>query len=633
MMKLTEHDTAKAHLKSLIEDWKWYLGDNVSCAFMNDLDQIVERSRSRGFGILMDAMPALGKLYERGLEHGFFDFSKYPRELGRKKGQLPLLSGLIGLSFFPCGKIKGDPDSDLVQLTRSFLYLFKKVEKESSDAAKRSAVVDFLEIEHALPDIHPFWRGDDLQDFEFHDLIDHEPLDPSDPHLVRWMELVSREVIHYRGDFESDLFGILPKHGPGSVSDLPAGGDKYRFPNWPRDLSRVFPPNGWASHVHDCAVDSLPEWWGDNQVCSKLICVPKTLSKPRVIASEPTAKQYCQQALMVLLRKMVQQSALRQIVDFTSQEKSREILLRRDDVATIDLSAASDRVSANLVLACFRKDLRLLEALRASRTRFCTLPEPINATFELRKFAAMGSAVTFPVQSIIYGCAVIASILYEEQGKYRPDHHRNLSNLIRKTVSDHSDQVQVFGDDIIVPKHVRLSVEILLKALGLKVNRDKSFSNDFKESCGMDVYKRQEVTPLYLGILDPTVRRQDVASIVEISNNAYLKGYWNLAQSIAQQVPHNLKHFVPVSSMPLPSLRYTTFMRGTKYHTHHERWNSDLQTTEVKSFVPRFSQDRVCRNDWTDLLQYFIEAKRDSSSVLDSPTHHCVGLADRQRTS
>lgn len=67
MMKLTEHDTAKAHLNSLVEDWKWYLGDNVSCALMNDLDRIVERSRSRGFSILMDTMPALGKLYEQGL--------------------------------------------------------------------------------------------------------------------------------------------------------------------------------------------------------------------------------------------------------------------------------------------------------------------------------------------------------------------------------------------------------------------------------------------------------------------------------------------------------------------------------------------------------------------------------------
>lgn len=628
MTKLSEHDTAKAHLLALLQDWRWYFGYSVSCNMENDIDLLIDRCRCRGFSILMDTLPDLGKLYEASLDSGYFPWEDYPLPLRRAKGFLPLMGTLIRQSFLQTGRMI-DVEPEMVQATRSFLYLFKKVNKDASKAAKDRAVFEFCQLEEQLPELHPFWDGSHFEKRSLRSFYCVDSAVPFGGHLVDWMERIAPFTLSYGEGFWDDLERTRPKHGPGAVSDVSSRGDKYLFPSWPQSLCSVFPANGWATHLHDSADESVPDYWGEENPSSELKCVPKTLSKPRVIASEPTAMQYCQQALMVLLRKMVSRSYLSEIVDFTSQEKSREILQRETNVSTIDLSSASDRLHANVVLALFKHSPDVLHALRACRTRYCFVGElhPVK----LKKFAAMGSAVTFPVQSMVYATAALSALLYEEHGKWKVTF--NVRKMIEEIITKYGHQTQVFGDDIIVPTHARISTESLLETIGLKVNRSKSFSNDFKESCGMDVYKRQEVTPLYLGNLAPVVRRQDVASVVEVSNNAYLKGYWNLARSIEQQVPKKLRAFIPVSSEPLPSLRYTSFCRGTVYRSTKVRWNEDLQSCEIRAFIPRSSQERVCRDDWSDLLQYFIEARRSTFDVLDDHTHHCVGRVDRDRIS
>jgi hypothetical protein len=555
----------------------------------------------------MEDLPSLCKLYEHALEMGYFQWDLYPQSL-KKKGGKHLFSVLINQTF----SARADTDlatldPDLVQATRSFLLLFKKVEMESSDEAKRLAIEDFVVLDSQIPDPPTYWDGNGSYRLR---LCDHYLPFNSDRrvyHTLRWMESITPYLVADLPRHWEMLESVRPKHGPGAVSDLPSRGDKYIFPCWPEHLCLVFPANGWAGHLRDCSDDSLPDHWGDNPH-SKLVCVPKTLNKPRVIASEPTAMQYCQQALMVLLRKMVDSSMLSRVISFRDQMRSREILLCHDDVATIDLSSASDRLTCTLVQAVFQNAPLILEALRATRTQFCDTGDT-HGIIKLKKFAPQGSAVTFPVQSICYSIAAIASVLYERYGKYDGSHPKG---ALKSTLKIEDHRIQVFGDDIIVPKYARATLEATLQTLGLKVNRAKSFSNDFKESCGMDVFKRTEVTPLYVRTLASSVPVKQLSSLVDVRNNAYHKGYWNLASAIEDQIPRTHFGFLPKSKDPLPGLRRATFLSHSPVFGKR-RWDRNLQQWKVRLIVSRSERRVALRNSWTDLLQYFIEGSRDHS--------------------
>jgi hypothetical protein len=89
----------------------------------------------------------------------------------------------------------------------------------------------------------------------------------------------------------------------------------------------------------------------------------------------------------------------------------------------------------------------------------------------------MGNGFCFPLETLIF--ASLCETAYQE------------SSL----PSDYS----VYGDDIIVRKSVANRVVELLKLCGFTVNRDKTFlSGPFRESCGADWFKGEDVRPINL---------------------------------------------------------------------------------------------------------------------------------------
>jgi len=166
-------------------------------------------------------------------------------------------------------------------------------------------------------------------------------------------------------------------------------------------------------------------------------------------------------------------------INFVDQTVNGTLALQSssdESFATIDLKDASDKVSTTLVGLVFPEwSLRYLYALRSTSTLL-----PDGTLFERhRKYAPMGSALCFPVESCIFwALAVIAGV------------------KAGLTMEEAKADTYVYGDDIIIRPQVFSTLVELFTRCGLKVNIEKSYvSGPFRESCGVDAWKGFLVTP------------------------------------------------------------------------------------------------------------------------------------------
>jgi hypothetical protein len=273
----------------------------------------------------------------------------------------------------------------------------------------------------------------------------------------------------------------------------------------------------------------------------KVTLVPKTLKTPRIIAEEPTCMQYVQQSLLAALWDAVSadRTALT-LVGWKDQTPNQRLALQGSldqELATLDLSEASDRVSNQLVRGMLRYHPFLQEGVDAARSRKADVPG--RGVIRLAKFASMGSALCFPFEAFVFTTLVFLGI--EE------DLNRQIT---RRDVQSYLDKVRVFGDDIIVPKdHVPAVVEIL-EDFGLRVNSNKSFwSGKFRESCGKDYYDGNDVSVVRLRELLPSNRKHvaEIVSTVSLRNQLYQAGYWKstryLDELLGRLIPFPAVHF------------------------------------------------------------------------------------------
>jgi hypothetical protein len=432
---------------------------------------------------------------------------------------------------------------------------------------------------------------------------------------------------------------IAGRHGPGAVSELPASKYKYDFGVWSPNLEGLFPFDTFAtanlSFVEDvhraCDISFVEE-------ASRLIPVPKDQRGPRLIAAEPISHQWIQQGLAREVRARVAKTKIGPCIDFFDQRVSMVAALEASASrkhATVDLKSASDNLSCYVVQRVFRSNPSLLSLMRACRTRFmlneCDLKQ--QHLLRLRKFATMGSALTFPIQSIVF------AILCLGVGAYK--HPRRGWRSIAR-------DIRVFGDDIIVPVDWVPDLDWVLTQLGLEVNRSKTFTgSNFRESCGMDAFRGTDVTPAYVRLPIRYARTPDeVASRLDTSNNLFLKGLWAASTWLARTDPQVMK--MPVVHLSSGVSGLMTFTKETtngnrifdKPHGSsldamepdtprrreqprsgsgsrfgRVRWNRDIQRHEVRVFVLRKRTKRTPRS--TDSPQLLLEWFTGRCSDLD----------------
>jgi hypothetical protein len=339
--------------------------------------------------------------------------------------------------------------------------------------------------------------------------------------------------------------------------------------------------------------------------------VPKDRKGPRLICAEPMANQWMQQAIRRWLEDSVKRTTLGRSIDFRSQEKSRHAALQGSasaSFATLDLSEASDRLSYLLVKLVFEVHLSLWDAFDAVRTKVVEQSISYQSPRQIRlsKFSTMGSALTFPVQSIVFTLLCVWALRLTEG---REHDWRNWRADF--------DRVRVFGDDLIVPNHAYEVTCQVLHLAGLRVNIRKSFNGKyFRESCGCDAFKGVDVTP-------PRLRKaydgtgSSTASLVEFSNNLFLKGFWRAADKMTDLLPPAVKNGLWVSGPGEPVLGLVSFSKS--WEPKRKRWDPDYQ----RWYAVRIAFSSKVRRTSTDgtprLLQYFTEdpaSQRDRRDVI-----------------
>ncbi len=510
-----------AILLSYLQDASSNLGADTS----RDRDKILSRFQCEGLSFLTITLPTFSSWLEQSLEEGHVTDVIYCTFKKCGKSVLPcFLQGLTSRVFDKyTGDLLIDADPSAVFFIRLICSSFKKVKIPCTLARNIKAIKKFEDTDACLPE---------------HIKLDSVTLS------VAYLVLDSFNL------FLQDE--SLPKHGKGATYEKLLGNQKYK--------SREF-------YERWLPVLSEEELYGDNYTVTRnrplvaeeqekpcrLSLVPKTLKSPRLIAVEPVAMQFAQQLLASRLIKGMRTSKYTKHIDFRDQANNRmqAYLGSRDrSIATIDLSEASDRISLSLVREVFQSDPDLLQALLAFRSSKIEIPSygaSPKRTIVLKKYSTSGSALTFPVETLVFFILSLSAVVRKHLGDYES---------LRAAVVALSQRVIVYGDDIVVPSDTCINVCQELEALGLKVNSGKTFYKGFfRESCGGDYFKGYDVTPIYIRNLLPTdvSESEKVISAVATSNLLHSRGVWLAAETIRQYIDLTIRK-LPVVLPTSPGL-------------------------------------------------------------------------------
>jgi hypothetical protein len=612
---------------------------------IRDFKRLLSAVDSRGLKVFLKDLPEIGKHFDRCLADGQLTRSGLPLARPYKTGVVipRLFKGLLLSVFNSNGVLRDRPDKESIKFLRQLYHAAKRFYMDCPDSSTWKTVDEFFRTDQECRLPTSDWFGsstsfEPLSDVHLCDISGSQlpsgdiPITATDP-SPRDVS-AAKYVAQWAADIVAGSFDWFEptewraKHGPGAVSDLGKESSKYEFPSWPESLESIFPyaDMGFSSYEHwaDSSKNQMEQEERSFQPSSKLIAVPKTINGPRLIASEPTSYQWCQQTVLDFLVHQVAKSRIRKSIDFRSQTKNAELALEAshtEKYATIDLSAASDRVSCWLVERVFRRNPRLLQSFYACRTRYIRneIDRESPSMYILRKFTTMGSALTFPTQTIIFTLIAIGCVVYIRQ-----------YSLLPKSIEVASEEVQVFGDDIIVPTDCWPLVQAVLEDLGLKVNPNKTFgTGKFRESCGCDAYDGDDVTKVSVISMPVVSRPGSIMSSVDTHNNFLLKGYYRTAEYIKTTVHQSGRYAIPDVVVGSGSFGWYSFDQS-RNSSLKSRWNSLLHRKEYLVHRALTCMTRRSTETCSMVLQYFTEVCKPPTSheerlgVPSRPAHRLV---------
>lgn len=554
-----------------------------------DLVKLRSRVEHEGYPFLEVTLPTLGADLESALERGVIGPSAF-RSFA-KRGKSPrLFRVFFALVFDTSGVLLDKPDPTAIWAIRQLSYTFKKAKEVCNEKLVAHAFKRFKEVERELADFQ-------VQQGDVHDF--------NRVCSLIWGPLLTQLSAEER----------VPSHGPGATVDRLSGNRKYKLKRWHDRLEGYFPlfhnvftsENAYGSDNYNNIVSIRPS----DEKPVRVIAVPKTATKPRIIAIEPACMQYCQHAVASQLVKLLEKSRLTKgHINFTDQTVNGKLALaaskdRRN--ATIDLSDASDRVRLDLAECMFKEHPELWGAIRACRSDRANVDGDI---IPLVKFASMGSALCFPIMSMYFYTLCVLGVLRSRKAPLEHD-----------AVLSASRSIYVYGDDLIVPVDHTPEVISILQSFGCKVNTSKTFyRGNFRESCGVDAYAGANVTPVYLRhrLKDDRSDVSAIISMVETSNLFYKNGLWLTATALKKRV-EKMIGLLPVTGDRSAGLGWESYTFKTPNTLSDEiqlakanssvkaRWNKASCTIEYQSYVvcPKTKVDRI--SSYSALTKFFIE--------------------------
>lgn len=578
-------------MKSLLLFWREVLAElGTWCRVCTDKDweTVLARFEQEGDEFLTIVLPDFGKDFERSLDQGQVTPDLFRGF--RKKQKLPVfLGGFLGLLFdqstgrlIDVGEGETPPYAvEAVFAIRQLTLMFGKILRPCTPEREEEAMAAYIKTDQELKETYAQMRDRD-NDQASGSL--HQAARYDFTHAARFLfrnvlSTMDNEIFRseeYNENAGSNPGGLIPKHGPGSTADRLSGNAKFDQYEWTERLERIFPFGeyaipSWRSYYLLERVRFLAP--GEERPV-RVVSVPKTQKTPRIIAIEPTCMQYMQQAISQRLVDLLESDYHTQgMIGFTDQVPNQ--LLAQEgslygDLATLDLSEASDRVSWQLVSEdMWYPGSPFEEALDATRSRRADVRG--HGVHTLSKFASMGSALTFPIEAMVFLTCVFVGI---SRVLDRP--------VTTKLIQEYRSSVRVYGDDIIVPVEFATAVTEVLEALGFEVNKRKSFwTGRFRESCGAEFYAGEDVSITRVRREFPQSRHDvpEVLSMVSLRNQLYWAGLWKSAMYLDERIGEIIP-FYPTVKEESPAVG-----RHSLLDYQVDRMSEQIHSPLVKGYV------------------------------------------------
>jgi hypothetical protein len=528
-----------------------------------DIARISERCSHEGLSFLTITLPNFLDDVMSSIEEGKVTSDRF---VGwRKRLCLPaFLMGFTSLVFDPkTGEMYENPNPLSVLGLRQICSLAKKIKLDCKVVRRQKALDDYSVCDDELRDAPVRVSEESWKLFR-------------NVSRILWGEV-------FGGMVEAE--SLIPHHGPGSTQEGIQGNKKYAQGDfsWPRRLAVDFDPscclfNSEESHFHS-GVD-VPLLEVSEELPVRVTSVLKTQKAPRIIALEPVAMQMAQQSVKdYVVNRLESNSLTAGHINFTDQSVNRKLAFESSisrRFATLDLSAASDRVHKDFVWHMLSVNPTLRRLFFCTRSACAQLPDA--RVIFLNKFASMGSALCFPAEAMFFATLSVAALV----------RRRSLSPSVA-SIRRCMNEVFVYGDDIIVPTHEVEAVVTMLQEFGNVVSKKKSFTKGFfRESCGMDAFKGVDVTPVYLR--NPIPNSMDstnaIISCVETANLLAIRGLYSAASYLRSRI-EAITGNLPVLNKDSEGLGW--WADGFAEKECKVRFNKRLQRLEVRTLVPKAS--------------------------------------------
>jgi hypothetical protein len=476
-----------------------------------DLHNLLERVEKEGTSFVQVTLPLLGRALDRGLVTGQFNC---PANFAMKReSRLPrLFYSVFQTVFNNEGTIISEPFIPSISYLRQMLLLDAKLITQPSAKQQESAFQGFVE------------RQERLRNLSF----------PIDHPVVRRAQWLLGEVLH-----RLDLSTIEPGHGPGSVAEKLTREERWDFRTWPLKAERQYPyvvygtPSIRASLERGSGVPLL------KTMTTRCCLVPKDFRGPRLISAEPTVNQYLQQGQMKAIMQYVDRHPiLGRSIKLRDQTHNQRMAKRAyaNGLVTLDLSDASDTVSTVLVWYLLARVPKLRRQLMSTRSDYLSYE---GKKVKIVAFAPMGSAVCFPVESLVFWALSMASL----------GHVRSLSGFPDERESLAFD-IAVFGDDIIIPEDALSTLLTTLSAVGCSPNMSKTcYATPFRESCGTEWHNGIDVTIIRNRRYhyDAEKNISDYPGLLELQRKFFLRGMFSSAKLCEEWA----REIYPVLTIPI----------------------------------------------------------------------------------
>lgn len=396
---------------------------------------------------------------------------------------------------------------------------------------------------------------------------------------------------------------ILPSHGPGAVSPPAKPHAKSRFLTVYPTIDSYYPyyeyfkavPSYWPTAeeaLMDMGIEVKPT------ITSVLTAVPKDSRGPRLICVHPKEAIWIQQGCRRNLERAIcsKGSPCHGRINFQDQGVNGKLALASSSdrrYVTLDLKEASDRISCELVEYLFGTyAYNHISCSRASEVRLLD-----GRVIMLKKWAPMGNALTFPVQSLVFFSLVQAGI--------------------RCKYGVNCTDIYVFGDDIIFPSEFYDGALAGLTRAGLVPNVDKTFRHGFfRESCGVDAYRGVDVTPHRLKRYGSSTVSEAISSCT-LAKAMAIDGYRKTADSLYRPVQNRLGR-LPLSNNPDGQGLYRYEDCSLLSLLRHEptiRFNRKLQRLETRILLVQGTTSRPPIDSWWNLQDSLVSLAHNGLEI------------------